>query len=217
MTTQNLTAKANEYLQKLCVEIPRRCVGSEGNRRATDFFANIAAKNGFAVETPGFDCIHWTHAGARLASGEGLFKAVPSPYTLGCQIKAPLAVASSVTQLEAADLAGKIVLLRGEIAKEQLMPKNFTFYNPDEHKRIVAILESKQPRAIVAATSYNPETAGAVYPFPLIEDGDFDIPSVYMTEGEGNRLDDFHHFWAPLAAGATGLKLLKELSQCEDR
>lgn len=30
--------------------------------------------------------------------------------------------------------------------------------------------------------------AGGVYPFPLIEDGDFDIPSVYMTEEEGNRL-----------------------------
>jgi aminopeptidase YwaD len=30
--------------------------------------------------------------------------------------------------------------------------------------------------------------AGAVYPFPLIEDGDFDIPSVYMTEEQGVRL-----------------------------
>ena len=188
MTSHTLIAKANAYLQKLCVEIPRRCVGSEGNRRATDFFASIAARNGFAVETPGFDCIHWTHAGARLAAGEVMYKAAPSPYTLGCQANAPLAVVSSVAELESADLAGKIVLLGGEIAKEQLMPKNFTFYNPDEHKRIIALLESKQPQAIVAATAYNPEAAGAVYPFPLIEDGDFDIPSVYMTEDEGNRL-----------------------------
>ncbi len=31
--------------------------------------------------------------------------------------------------------------------------------------------------------------AGGVYPFPLIEDGgDFDIPSVYMTEEEGLKL-----------------------------
>ncbi len=27
-----------------------------------------------------------------------------------------------------------------------------------------------------------------MYPFPLIEDGDFDIPSVYLTEEEGHRL-----------------------------
>ncbi|MEW5784510.1 MAG: M28 family peptidase [Bacillota bacterium] len=30
--------------------------------------------------------------------------------------------------------------------------------------------------------------AGGAYPFPLIEDGDFNIPSVYMTEEEGKRL-----------------------------
>jgi aminopeptidase YwaD len=68
------------------------------------------------------------------------------------------------------------------------MPKSFTFYNPDEHKRIIRLLEEKKPRAIIAATSRNPEMAGAVYPFPLIEDGDFDIPSVYLTEEAGAEL-----------------------------
>jgi aminopeptidase YwaD len=68
------------------------------------------------------------------------------------------------------------------------MPKNFTFYNPAEHKRIIRLLETKKPQAIVAATSRDNEMTGAVYPFPLIEDGDFDIPSVYMKEEVGNRL-----------------------------
>ena len=103
-------------------------------------------------------------------------------------MSAPLAVVTSADELEAAEIAGAIVLLRGEIAKEQLMPKNFPFYNPDEHRRIISLLEAKAPRAIIAATTRNPELAGAVYPFPLIEDGDFDIPSVYMTEDEGQRL-----------------------------
>jgi aminopeptidase YwaD len=68
------------------------------------------------------------------------------------------------------------------------MPVNFPFYNPEEHQRILGLLRQVKPLAIVAATSRNPELAGAVYPFPLIEDGDFDIPSVYMTEEEGVRL-----------------------------
>jgi aminopeptidase YwaD len=68
------------------------------------------------------------------------------------------------------------------------MPKHFPFYNPDEHQRIIRALESKQPLAIIAATSRNPELAGALYPFPWIEDGDFDIPSVYMTDQEGTWL-----------------------------
>jgi aminopeptidase YwaD len=68
------------------------------------------------------------------------------------------------------------------------MPKNFHFYNPEEHQHIIRLLETKRPEAIIAATSRSPEMAGAVYPFPLIEDGDFDIPSVYATEEEGARL-----------------------------
>jgi aminopeptidase YwaD len=101
---------------------------------------------------------------------------------------APLAIASTVQELAKAELTGKVLLLRGDIAREPLMPKNFPFYNPDEHQEIIRILETKNPLGIIAATSRNPEMAGAVYPFPLIEDGDFDIPSVFMTEEEGVRL-----------------------------
>jgi aminopeptidase YwaD len=80
------------------------------------------------------------------------------------------------------------LLLYGDIAKEQLMPKNFVFYNPEEHQNIIALLEQKRPAAIISATGRNTALAGGVYPFPMIEDGDFDIPSVYMTEEEGKKL-----------------------------
>jgi len=49
-------------------------------------------------------------------------------------------------------------------------------------------LYRKQLSAIIAATSIDPGLAGGISPFPLIEDGDFDIPSVYMTIEEGLRL-----------------------------
>jgi aminopeptidase YwaD len=68
------------------------------------------------------------------------------------------------------------------------MPKNFPFYNPEHHQRILGLLEQKRPLAILAATSRDPALAGGVYPFPLIEDGDFDIPSLHMTDLEGERL-----------------------------
>jgi aminopeptidase YwaD len=116
------------------------------------------------------------------------FEVFVSPYSLGCHVRAPLVVVSTVEELEDAEISDKIVLLRGDIAKEQLMPKNFPFYNPDHHKRIIQSLESKKPRAIIAATSRDVVMVGSQYPFPLFEDGDFDIPSVYMAEEEGNRL-----------------------------
>jgi aminopeptidase YwaD len=179
---------ADVYLQKLCLEMGNRRVGSAGNRAATTFFAETVASCGFERECPEFDCIDWAHDGAHIRVEGESFEAFPSPYSLGCHVQAPLAIASTVGELETLDAEGRVLLLRGELTKEQLMPKNFPFYNPDSHKRIVQLLESKQPRAIIAATSRNPELAGGLYPFPLIEDGDFDIPSSFMTERVGEGL-----------------------------
>jgi len=198
-----LNNKSQSYLHKLCVEIPTRQVGSQGNRDATDLFADVVASYGFRIERQEFDCMDWTEDGVDLVVDGERFEAHASPYSLGCKVQAPLDVISTVKELEAADLTGKIALLQGEIAKEQLMPKIFPFYNPDEHKAIYQLLESRQPSAIISATSKNPSLAGAVYPFPLIEDGDFDIPSIYMTDQEGDRLSKFAGRQVTLASRAT--------------
>ena len=180
--------KAKDYLHKLCVEFPSRRVGSPGNRLATDFFARTVFSYGFSTESQEFECIDWSQDGARLTVDQDTFEVFVSPYSLGSLVKAPLAVVSTADELEGADITGRIVLLCEDIAREQLMPKNFPFYNPDHHRRIVHLLETKKPWAIIAATSRDVVMVGSQYPFPLFEDGDFDIPSVYMTEEEGHRL-----------------------------
>jgi len=188
MTQPQFEKTANDYLQKLCVEIDNRCVGSKGNRQATDFFAERISPFGFRTESPEFDCIDWSHGDLQLRIDGKAFPAYVSPYTLGCDLDAPLAVASTPDDLKSQDVSGSILLLHGEIAKEQLMPKKFTFYNPENHQQIVALVEEKAPLAIISATSRDPELAGGIYPFPLFEDGDFNIPSVYTTAEEGQLI-----------------------------
>lgn len=188
MSTKELSKKAKGYLQRLCIDIPTRRVGSDGNRQATDFFGGLMGSMGYDVEYPEFDCIDWTEEGTSLSVGGRTFQANVSPYSLGCLLSAPLAVVSSLEELETSEITGQVVLLRGEITKEQLMPKFFPFYNPAEHKYLIQILEVKSPAAIIAATTKDPYLAGGLSPFPLIEDGDFHIPSVYMTAEEGERL-----------------------------
>lgn len=185
MSQIQLGNNAEIYLRKLCKEIDNRCVGSEGNRQATDYFAEKVSAFGFETESPGFDCIDWSYGEVHLLIDGKPFSASPSPYTTGCDQKSPLAVATTMDELKDQDVSGKILLLLGEIAKEQLMPKNFTFYNPEQHQQIIALVEEKAPQAIISATSRDPELAGGIYPFPLFEDGDFDIPSVYTTEEVG--------------------------------
>ena len=134
MTSDRLYSKSLSYLNTLCHEITERCVGSEGNRQATYFFEKELTSLGWETTMPEFDAMDWEENGAVLRSGETYFDVFVSPYTLGFKGEAELVSASSVTELENLDGKGKFILLMGEIVKEQLMPKNFVFYNPEEHQ-----------------------------------------------------------------------------------
>lgn len=187
----DLREKSASYLKTLCADIAERCVGSEGNREATRFFEEKLSSLGWETAIQEFDAVDWVDGGATLKAGGADFKVLVSPYSLGCAAQGQLVSATSLEELEKLDAGGKIIFLHEEIAREQLMPKNFVFYNPEEHQRAVALLEGSGALAIVCATGRNSALAGGAYPFPLIEDGDFDVPSVYMTEEEGARLASF--------------------------
>jgi len=186
-----LAAEIHGYVKELSETIGRRPVGSPANQRATDFFSATIKKFGFTIEQSEFNCMHWEGDAVTLTAGNDRFHTEASPYSPGCRVTGQLLQAGTITELENTELTGKIVLLHSELTQEQLMPKNFPFYNPDHHQKIIALLERKQPLAIIAATTRNPETAGAMYPFPLFMDGDFDIPSVYMVAEEGERLKQY--------------------------
>jgi aminopeptidase YwaD len=99
-----------------------------------------------------------------------------------------LTSAVSVEELETESVCGTIVLIHGKLAVGQLMPKNFTFYNPESHRRVIRALEEYRPAAVVAATGRDPGMVGSQYPFPLFEDGDLDVPNAYMKDVDGARL-----------------------------
>lgn len=188
MRDNRLEERCSSYLRTLCREIPERCVGSEGNRRATAFFRREISSFGWRTGVDELEVIDWEDGGAELRATGREFKVLAGPYSRGCSVEAPLVAASSPEELERAEAADRVLLLHGPIAAEQLMPKNFVFYNPEEHRKIIALLERKNPAAIISATGRNPALAGGAYPFPLIEDGDFVIPSVYTTEETGREL-----------------------------
>jgi aminopeptidase YwaD len=190
MKQEQILSKAKVHLRALCREITNRSVGSQGNRRATGYFRDNLKIHSWQVQDTILDVMDWKSDGASLRCGEQAFEVSASPYSLGCKLQGELAGVSSLDELLVTDLHGKIVLLHDTIAREQIMPKNFVFYNPEDHQQIIAALEKSGVAAIVCATGHNPALAGGVYPFPMFEDGDFDIPSVFMKDTEGEKLLD---------------------------
>lgn len=188
MDKKVLTEKVESHLQVLCSEIGERRVGSERNRKATAYAERVMKESGWRTVTTQLPVIDWKTEGATLTCNGESFEVFSSHYSLGCSVVGELVAINTVALLEQADVKDKIVLLYGEIAMQQIAPKNFPFWNPEEHQHLIALLEQGKPAALVCATERNSATAGGVYPFPLFEDGDFDIPSVYMKDTEGERL-----------------------------
>lgn len=188
MTATDIVSLAQSHLMALCRVQPNRRTGSAGNRAAADYFAGIVRGYGYEVDAAPFPCLDYVRGEARLAGRGQSFEILISPYSLACDVTAELVVVSTADELERAECAGKILLLRGPITAEQLMPKHFVFYNPEHHQQIIALLESRQPAAIVSATARSPEQVGALFPFPLIVDGDFDIPNAHCTDAVGGEL-----------------------------
>jgi aminopeptidase YwaD len=188
MNQDDCAAKAQFYLKTLCDVKPNRRTGSSGNRDATDFFADAIRPHGYEIDATPFECLDHVCGGASLTHEEEAYDVYASPYTLGCDVLAELISVSTVEDLESANCEGKILLMRGTLCSEQLMPKNFVFYNPARHQRIIALLESHNPAGIITATERKPEQVGALYPFSLIVDGDFDVPSVYCRDTVGDVL-----------------------------
>lgn len=188
MDKKALTEKAKSHLHILCAEIGERRVGSSENRKATTYAKKVLEASGWATESTELSVIDWQTDRATLSCDGQSFEVFSSHYSLGCSATGELVAINSMVQLEKTDIKDKIVLLYGEIASQQIAPKNFPFWNPEEHQQLIAALEQGKPKALVCATERNSATAGGVYPFPLFEDGDFDIPSVYMKDTEGTKL-----------------------------
>lgn len=188
MDKKSLTDKAQRHLQVLCSGIGERRVGSEENRKATAYTKEVLEKAGWQTEATKLAVIDWKTEGAMLTCNGQSFEVYSSRYSLGCAVQGELVAVDTIARLEHMDIRERIVLLYGEIASQQIAPKKFPFWNPEEHQHLISVLEKGKPKALVCATGRNSAVAGGVYPFSLFEDGDFDIPSVYMKDAEGERL-----------------------------
>jgi aminopeptidase YwaD len=188
MKVDDYVTRSHLYLTTLCSVKPNRRTGSSGNRQATRFFADTIRPYGYQIDATPFECLDYISRGAELTHNEEAFEVHVSPYSLGCNVVAELISVSAIEQLESTNCEGKILLMRGAISSEQLMPKSFVFYNPEHHQKIIALLERWAPAGIITATERKPERVGALYPFPLIVDGDVDIPSVFCRDTVGDVL-----------------------------
>lgn len=188
--SEALTVRAARYLEILCSVSPDRRPGSLGNDQAVALVASAMEASGWHVDRSEFDCLDWETDGGEVTIGGAKTDLTPGPYGLGAEAVGPVRILRTLEELTQAELAGSVAVLAGELASEPLTPKAFPFYGSDEHAEIIRLLEAGGPEAVIAVTGKYPELCGALDPFPMIEDGDFEIPVASVRPGDAGPLLD---------------------------
>ena len=191
MDRSRLAEKARRYIETLTGVEPNRRTGSEGNREASRFFAETICPYVDTVDHRPFETLDYSCEEVQLSHNGDEFDVQVSPYSPPCDVNAELLTVSTVEELRKISCRKKLLLMAGEICSQQLMPKNFPFFNPEEHREIISLLEEKKPAGLITATEKMPMQVGALDPCPLIVDGDFNIPSVYCSQWTGQKIKNW--------------------------
>jgi len=163
-----------------------RPVGTDANKMVCGLFKVEADKARFDTISIPFECLTWEKFPSSVTYGSVKTEIFPGPFSKPFSGKGKLVKVRTVEELKNTDITNKIALLHGELSSEPLMPKDFPFYYPENHKAIIEILENSSPKAIIALTPKHPMCG--LDPYPLFEDGNFDIPSAYMRLSDGKAL-----------------------------
>ncbi len=173
---------SSTLFEEIVRAFPGRPLGSASNAGLLAYIQNAFADSGLDVIALPFDCHFWRGGPSSLRVNGRIFPIFTGPFSPPCSGTGPILRIRTVDQLIASETEGKIVVLHDEITAEPLMPKEFPFYYPDEHRRVIDYLEAHPPRAILAITGKDP--VSGVNPFPLFQDGNFSIPSACSGEHE---------------------------------
>lgn len=176
-------SRAKEVLQKLGVDIGERPTGTEANEAANAYLESIARDLGYEVTEIGFECRRWEFGPSEVSTGTGHFGVHPGPFSGSSRGEYPVVVAESLEELRGKEIADSLLVIRGSLAQEPLMPRDFPFYYPEEHKAIIDALLEKRPAAVLALTGTHPLCG--LSPFPLFEDGNLGIPNAYADDPGG--------------------------------
>lgn len=165
------------HMEYLCGEIGSRPTGTENNKIATDYVYKEFKKLGLDAKKDTFKCIDVTNNTASLEiDGKEISEIIPSSYTNPCDVKSKFIMIDNLEKLRSTNLNNKIIALHGELTVDSLMPKSFVFYNPDEHKEIIKILENSGIQAIITESRKKDNL------ITYIEDGDFLIPTAVISK-----------------------------------
>lgn len=170
---------AFEHLKCLAGFGPRP-IGSDANHAAANYIRGVFESCKLPVEMQDYPCLHWQPGLARLDINATALDVRANPYSPDCDFAAETVACSSLAELEAASLEGKILVVHGALASNPIVPEYVVYaQGPDA---LAETIKAKKPAAVIAV-EVNP-----LNPFLFLEDWTFSIPNARVLAASGRVL-----------------------------
>jgi aminopeptidase YwaD len=134
---------------KALLEFGPRPLGSNANQAAADYIRDWFLSLNYQVEEQEYSCTAFDHASANLYIDETAFPVEANAFSLPCDVRGVVLPLGSVTELQAAEITGRIVLFYGDLASQPLSPKSW-FLKSERDELIIGCLEAGRPAALLA-------------------------------------------------------------------
>lgn len=170
------------HLNALAVEIGERPAGTPAHHRAEAYIREAFQAAGLHTEDVRLDFPNWSLVDAALMLGDMPLAVDVNPFSPGCDATAPTVAMSTLPELEAAELQGKIALLYGELSRAPVFPINFAPVQFERDQAINRLLIEKRPAAVLAVN---------LHPWRrvhIFEDEHLPLPSATVTVEVGREL-----------------------------
>jgi hypothetical protein len=181
-TPRNPKAPGEAHLEYLVEHVGPRPAASPAGHQAEAYIRDVFTANGLAVEDVRLGFPNWSLVDAALTLKGDPLELDVNPFSPPCDVTAPVVALSTLPQLEAANLNGRIALLYGHLSKDPVFPMNFELVQFERDQAINRLLIEKAPAAVLAV-NLNPWRRVHIF-----EDEDFPIPSATLSTEVGRRL-----------------------------
>lgn len=168
------------HLQAL-LEFGPRPIGSPANQAAADYIRSAFDAAGLDVEEQPYACTAWEHRLTILEQDGLRLDCAANPFSLPCDVSAPILSAGTIPELEKINVSGKILFLYGDLTRTPLAAKSW-FLMDERGQEIISLLERLAPAALLS-----PPT-GTDYYGMFTEDWELDIPAATVPSSVALQL-----------------------------
>ena len=149
LRASGIASRAMAHVEHLSVEIGPRPLGSTANQAAADHIHSVFVTCGLDVGMQDFACPRWEDDIAALCIEGRTLTAVANTWSPPCDVVGQGVPLGTLAELESAALLGRIGILYGDLTASGGLAARSADYFPDRHRRILELLESKKPAALV--------------------------------------------------------------------